>query len=211
MKNKRNLIFGIGITVALISGFMLGHFVFDQEEAASAPIRAMVPEAQRKLAIPALQQGDGSSFDMTSLQGKWSVMFFGYTNCPDICPATLTTLAQAKQEYASLNPEQTAWHFPQVVFVSVDPERDNVKLLGEYVGYFDKDFIGATGEEKLLRAITVQMNSSFITEPSENENEYQVGHSVNLVLINPDVELVAVLLPPHSVKSIMDALQHFQM
>ena len=211
MKNKRNLIFGIGITVALISGFMLGHFVFDQEETASAPIRAMVPESQRKLAIPALQQGDGSSFDMTSLQGKWSLMFFGYTNCPDVCPVTLTTLAQAKQEYASLNPEQTGWHFPQVVFVSVDPERDKVKLLGEYVGYFDKDFIGATGEEKLLRAITVQMNSSFITEPSENENEYQVGHSVNLVLINPDVELVAVLLPPHSVKSIMDALQHFQM
>lgn len=211
MQTKHKLLFVAGITIAAISGFRLGQVYFDQEETASAPIRAMVPEAQRKLAIPALQQGDGSSFDMTSLQGKWSVMFFGYTNCPDICPATLTTLAQAKQEYASLNPEQTGWHFPQVVFVSVDPERDNVKLLGEYVGYFDKDFIGATGEEKLLRAITVQMNSSFITEPSENENEYQVGHSVNLVLINPDIELVAVLLPPHSVKSIMDALQHFQM
>ena len=206
MKNKRNVIFAIGITVALISGFWFGQIFLDQkEDTASTPIRAIVPETPRKLAIPALQQGDGSSFDMASLQGKWNLLFFGYTNCPDICPTTLNTVAQAKQEA-----ERTGDQFPQVVFISVDPERDNVKVLGEYVRYFDKDFIGATGEEKLLRAITVQMNSMFMIQPSENENEYQVGHSLNLVLINPSVELVAVLRPPHSVESILDALQHFQ-
>ncbi len=205
MKNKRNVIFAIGITVALISGFWFGQIFFDQEEVVSTPIRAIVPETPRKLAIPALQQGDGSSFDMASLQGKWSLLFFGYTNCPDICPTTLNTVAQAKKKL-----EQTGLQFPQVVFISVDPERDNVKLLGDYVSYFDKDFIGATGEEKRLRAITVQMNSMFMIQPSENENEYQVGHSLNLVLINPSVELVAVLRPPHSVESILDALQHFQ-
>ncbi len=205
MKNKRNIIFAIGITVALISGFWFGRIFFDQEDVASAPIRAIVPETPRTLAIPALQQGDGSSFDMASLQGKWSLMFFGYTNCPDVCPTTLNTVAQAKKKL-----EQTGLQFPQVVFISVDPERDNVKVLGEYVRYFDKDFIGATGEEKLLRAITVQMNSMFMIQPSENENEYQVGHSLNLVLINPSVELVAVLRPPHSVESILNALQHFQ-
>ncbi len=205
MKNKRNIIFATGIAVATISGFLLGQFVFDQQEAVSVPIRAIVPETPRKLAIPALQQGDGSNLDMASLQGKWSLLFFGYTNCPDVCPTTLNTVAQAKKKL-----EQTDKQFPQVVFISVDPERDTVKVLGEYVSYFDKDFIGATGEEKLLTAITVQMNSMFMVQPSENENEYQVGHSLNLVLINPDVELVAVLRPPHSVESILDALQHFQ-
>ncbi len=205
MKNKRNIIFAAGITVATISGFLLGQFVFDQQETATSPIRAIVPETPRKLAIPALQQGDGSNLDMASLQGKWSLLFFGYTNCPDVCPTTLNTVAQAKKKL-----EQADKPFPQVIFISVDPERDNVKLLGDYVRYFDKDFIGATGEEKLLRAITVQMNSMFMIQPSENENEYQVGHSLNLVLINPSVELVAVLRPPHSVESILDALQHFQ-
>lgn len=213
MKNKRNIIFAIGTTVALISGFWFGQIFLDHEEAASAPIRAIVPETPRKLAIPALQQGDGSRFDMASLQGKWSLMFFGYTNCPDICPTTLSSIAQAKQAYikqrANQEREQAELQFPQVVFISVDPERDNVKLLGDYVRYFDKDFIGATGEEKLLRAITVQMSSTFMTQPSENENEYQVGHSLNLVLVNPDVELVAVLRPPHSVESILDALRFF--
>ena len=205
MKNKRNIIFAAGITVATISGFLLGQFVFDQQETATSPIRAIVPETPRKLAIPALQQGDGSNLDMASLQGKWSLLFFGYTNCPDVCPTTLNTVAQAKKKL-----EQADKPFPQVIFISVDPERDNVKLLGDYVRYFDKDFIGATGEEKLLRAITVQMNSMFMIQPSENENEYQVGHSLNLVLINPDVGLVAVLRPPHSVKSILEALQYFQ-
>jgi len=205
MKTKHKLLFAAGITIALISGFRLGQVYFDQQEVASEPIRAIVPETPRKLAIPALQQGNGSSFDMASLQEKWSLLFFGYTHCPDICPTTLSTVARAKSEL-----EQTAKQFPQVVFISVDPERDNVKLLGDYVSYFDKDFIGATGEEKLLRAITVQMNSMFMIQPSENENEYQVGHSLNLVLINPNVELVAVLRPPHSVESILDALQHFQ-
>ena len=202
MKNKRNLIFAIGITAALISGVWFGQIFFNQQEPASAPIRAIVPETPRKLAIPALQQGNGSSFDMASLQGKWSLLFFGYTNCPDICPTTLNTVAQAKKKL-----KQADKQFPQVVFISVDPERDNVKVLGDYVSYFDKDFIGATGEEKRLRAITVQMNSMFMVQPSENENEYQVGHSLNLILINPDVELVAVLRPPHSVETILEALK----
>lgn len=201
MKNKRNIIFAIGFTIALISGFWFGQIFFNNPQE-TTNTHLMVLETPRTLAIPALQQGNGDSFDMATLQGKWSLLFFGYTNCPDICPTTLNTVAQAKREA-----EQKGNQFPQVVFISVDPERDNVKVLGEYVDYFDKDFIGATGEEKLLRAITVQTNSMFMVQPSENENEYQVGHSLNLVLINPSVELVAVLGPPHSVESILDSLQ----
>ena len=210
MKNKRYLIFGAGITVAMISGFLLGQFVFDEQETASTPIRAMVPETPRRLAMPVLQQGNGSNFNMASLQGRWSLLFFGYTNCPDVCPSTLNSVAQAKKEYEKQALEQTGKQFPQVIFISVDPGRDTPEVLGEYVSYFDKDFIGATGEEKLLTAITVQTNSAFTTQPSKNENEYQVGHSLNLILINPDVELTAVLRPPHTAKSILDALQYFR-
>lgn len=206
MKNKKSLIFAVGISVAMISGFMAGQFAFnDQSQADATPIRALVPESARKLAIPDLQQGDGSHFNTSSLQGKWSILFFGYTHCPDVCPTTLSDLAQVKREYA----KQSGKPFPQVVFISVDPQRDTPEILGKYVSYFDKDFIGATGEEKLLTAITVQVHSTFVTKPSKNENEYQVGHSLNLILINPDAELVAVLRAPHSVKTIMDALQYF--
>jgi len=70
--------------------------------------------------------------------------------------------------------------------------------------------IGATGEEKLLRAITVQVDSSFMVEASDNPAKYMVGHSLNLILINPQLELVAILRPPHTVKSILNALRHFK-
>ena len=203
MKNKQRIFFGIGITVAVVSGFIFGQYVTDKEDAAE-PIRAMVPESPRKLALPALQR-DSGNFDMASLQGKWSLLFFGYTHCPDICPTTLATLAEAKKTVGQDNGK-----FPQVVFISVDPARDTVKILGEYVRYFDKDFIGATGEEKLLRAITVQVDSSFVIEASDNPAKYMVGHSLNLILINPQLELVAILRPPHTVKSVLNALRYFK-
>lgn len=205
MKNKRNLFFGIAAALSLIVGFLSGQIFFDQQDVESKPIRAMVPDQPRKLAIPALEQADGGRLDMASLQGKWSLMFFGYTNCPDVCPMTLRTIAEAKK-----NSGQTDKQFPQVIFISVDPARDDVELLRDYVSYFDKDFIGATGEEKLLRAITVQMSSTFLVQPSSNMAEYMVDHSLNLALINPVGELVAILRPPHSIDSILDALKYFQ-
>jgi len=205
MKVSRNVFFVAVILLATISGFIAGQFLFEPQPAApQVKIRAIVPETPRKLAVPALQH-DGGSLDMASLQGKWSLIFFGYMNCPDVCPATLNTVAQAKKQF-----EQAGVEFPQVVFISIDPYRDNVEDLGEYVRYFDETFIGATGEEKLLTAITVQTDSTFMTVPSDNPQEYKVGHSANLILVNPAVELVAVLGAPHSVESVINALNHFQ-
>ena len=205
MKAIRNVIFVTIILLAMVSGFIAGQFLSEpQPSLPEVKIRAIVPETPRKLAIPALQTDHGS-LDMASLEGNWSLVFFGYMNCPDVCPATLNTVAQAKKQF-----EQAGTEFPQVIFISIDPYRDNVKDLGEYVRYFDEAFIGATGEEKLLTAITVQTDSNFMTVPSENPQEYRVGHSANLVLIDPSVELVAVLGAPHSVESVINALEHFQ-
>lgn len=205
MKVNRNVFFVAIILLATITGFIAGQFLFAPESThPQVKIRAIVPESPRKLAIPALQS-DSGSLDMAALEGKWNLVFFGFMNCPDVCPATLNTVAQAKKQF-----EQAGSEFPQVVFISIDPYRDNVKDLGEYVRYFDETFIGATGEEKLLTAITVQTDSTFMTVPSENPQEYKVGHSANLILINPAVELVAVLAAPHTVESVIDALNHFQ-
>ena len=205
MKVSRNVFFVAIILLATISGFIAGQFLFKpQPTTPQVKIRAIVPESPRKLALPTLQR-DSGSLDMSDLEGKWSLIFFGFMNCPDICPATLNTVAQAKKQF-----EEAGAEFPQVVFISVDPYRDNVKDLGEYVRYFDEAFIGATGEEKLLTAITVQTDSTFMTLPSENPQEYKVGHSANLILINPSAELVAVLAAPHSIESVINALNHFQ-
>lgn len=151
----------------------------------------------RKLGIPHLQKDNEQLFSKQDLEGKWSLLFYGYTHCPDICPATLNTVAVAKRESRA---------FPQVVFVSVDPKRDDARLVNAYVRYFDKEFVGVTGEEKLLQAMAMQMSVASMSVPSDKPEEYLVDHSSNLLLLNPAVELVAMLRPPHTVQSIRQAL-----
>ena len=195
------------ITVAAIVALAVGFWSGQHENKPSSPSQKILSQKEkfqgvkldpaRKLGIPELQSGDGVAFSKQNLEGKWSLLFYGYTHCPDICPVTLNTVAAAKQQAGS---------FPQVVFVSVDPKRDTAKLVSEYVRYFDKDFIGVTGEEKMLQAMATQMSVVAMTVPSDKPDEYLVDHSSNLLLLNPAVELAAMLRPPHSVQSIQQAL-----
>lgn len=156
-------------------------------------------ETPRKLAVPALNKHDGSAFTASDLQGHWSLLFFGYTHCPDICPTTMNMLVAAKQ--------QATAEFPQVYFVSVDPQRDALPQLASYVDYFDKDFIGVTGEERMLDAFARQASVLFMKMPSQagSENDYLVDHSAALLLVNPEGRLAAFINPPHTPQSILKA------
>ncbi len=185
--------------VAMLAGFWFGQ---QQDHQTKPEIQGFVIDPPRRLGTPELRQADGAIFSKHDLSGHWSLMFYGYTNCPDICPTTLNTLATAKKK--SL---QSGKVFPRVVFVSVDPVRDDVDLIDEYVRYFDEDFIGVTGEEKMLQAMASQMSVAAIAMPSDDPEEYKVDHSANLMLLNPRAELVAIMRPPHSVESILETLQ----
>ena len=117
-----------------------------------SPIQGTILSPARKITVPALVKDDGSVFTLDDLTGHWSLLFFGYTHCPDICPTTMGVVAQAKKIATENN------HlFPQVIFISVDPERDKVEMLSEYVQYFDKDFIGVSGDEKLIKALLLSL------------------------------------------------------
>src|SRR4029434_1753795 len=102
--------------------------------------------------IPATQliEQDGSRFDRASLKGRWSLLFFGFTHCPGICPMTLTTLAQVRKELGGLEADE----LPQVVLVSVDPERDTPARMAEYVTKFDPSFMGVTGTTAAIDEFT---------------------------------------------------------
>ncbi len=98
--------------------------------------------------------------------------------------------------------------FPQVFFVSVDPERDKVETLTEYVQYFDTDFIAVTGDEKLIKAFTLQMSVVYMKMPAEDDTgDYLVDHSSALLLINPEGKLVAFFNSPHDPKTILKDFQ----
>ncbi len=133
-------------------------------------------------ALPAFELADhrGEPFTDDSLEGQWTLVFFGFTYCPDICPTTMAFLARFMGELEGL-PE---YDDTRVVMVSVDPARDTPQRLAEYVPYFDPGFTGVTGEFLDIHRFATALNTPFRKVPGDDEN-YLVDHSANVVLINP--------------------------
>ena len=189
---------------AMGSGFWAASYLksTDTDTPATIPPRAFhgtLLSTPRKIAIPALSKDDGSVLTAADFQNHWTLVFFGYTHCPDICPTTLNAIAQSKKQA----PED----FPNVLFVSVDPERDTVDMLGEYVQYFDPSFKGVTGDEKLIQALALQMSSVYMRMPGTKDENYLMDHSSAILALNPEGKLVAFINPPHTPENILKALK----
>ncbi|WOJ92501.1 SCO family protein [Congregibacter variabilis] len=121
----------------------------------------------------------GEPFTPASLEDQWTLVFFGFTYCPDICPTTMAFLDQFVGQLEGTEAKDT-----QVVMISVDPARDTVEQLASYVPYFNKDFTGVTGEFLDLFRFATALNTPFRKVAGQGE-DYQVDHSANVVLINP--------------------------
>lgn len=139
----------------------------------------LLPQS-RTLPELSLTDQDGRQVQVNELKNKWSLLFFGYTFCPDICPATLAQLRQLQGQL----PQETRDNL-RVILVSVDPNRDTPAQLKKYLDYFDAGFIGLTSDEKTLGALANAVSIPYIPADTSKEN-YTVDHSGNLVLIGPD-------------------------
>ena len=133
-------------------------------------------------ALPALSLTDenGQPQAVDQLKGRWTLLFFGYTFCPDICP---TTLAELRQVRSQLPPEALARL--QVTMVSVDPARDTPAQLKQYLGYYNAGYSGLTGELADIQTLANAVSIPFIPGDTRQEH-YTVDHSGNLALIGPD-------------------------
>lgn len=119
------------------------------------------------------------AFTPASVQGQWTLVFFGFTYCPDVCPTTMAFLNDFIAELEGTEAEDT-----KVVMISVDPARDTPGVLAQYVPFFNADFTGVTGEFLDLHRFATSLNTPFRKVPGQGE-DYQVDHSANVVLINP--------------------------
>ena len=165
-------------------------------------VQATVISNPRPLNPFALRDHKGEPFTLSSLQGKWTFLNFGYTYCPDVCPTTLSTLARLN---AGL--EKNGVDVPyQIVFVSIDPERDTETRLAEYVPYFSPGFVGARGEQGDLRKLTGQLGVLFVrVEEKENAGgEYLMDHTASVILIDPGGRLRAIFSAPHKASVMME-------
>ena len=139
----------------------------------------------------------GRRFDLDDLRGRFSLLFFGFTNCPDICPLTLQLLANARTEMAERNPKLT----PGVVFVSVDPSRDSPERIASYLRKFDPQFIGVTGSDQALSPLLKALGVT--VEKHEHGGEhYNVVHNSTVYVIGPQAEWIALSSAPHDATTI---------
>lgn len=134
----------------------------------------------------------GEVFNQENLQDVWTIVFFGFTHCPDICP---TTLAILNDTYSKLKDHER--ERMQIVMISIDPERDTEEKLAEYVPYFNDEFIGVTGNKHLIRRLTAELNVAYNQVPLDT-GDYTVDHSTQLVLINPKGHYHGFFKAPHS-------------
>ncbi len=186
--------------VAVAAGILSARWVLQRQAGAqSALTTATLLSPPRPVPPLALVDQDNRPFDAQRLRGGWSLLFFGFTSCPDACPTTMAALAQTNKLLADL-PEELR---PRVVLISVDPERDTPERLGAYVKAFDPSFTGATGTKAAIDELAQRMGVLAATRPLEGGG-YTVDHSASVFLIDPDGALHALFSAPHTPKLIAD-------
>ncbi|CAM3930245.1 SCO family protein [Rheinheimera salexigens] len=183
----RNIILALIAIVAVVSGVML----YQMQQQSAEPSHALVYPQPRTLSDFNLTDQFGEKVDRERLYGQWTLAFVGYTYCPDICPLTLAKLAGVQPELAAMVEQPL-----KIWFVSVDPNRDTVPQLNNYVNYFAQPaVIGMTAGHDQLFPFVRQLGLMYAIGNTTEPN-YAVDHSASIVLINPQGQLVAMFKPP---------------
>ncbi|WP_299081488.1 SCO family protein [uncultured Paraglaciecola sp.] len=184
-KLQAGLIAFIALIVGVIVAITIAPPAADKTQHVS-----LYPQA-RALPDFRLVDHNNQTFTPADLKGHWSLVFVGYTYCPDICP---TTLAELKSIYPEL--QKIVSDFPiQVVLLSVDPKRDTPERLNEYINFFDPEFIAVSGEHGQLFPLVRAMGMMYSMSESTDNPNYLVDHSSSVVIVNPDALVIGRFKP----------------
>ncbi len=207
------VLFVILAAVGVAAGLWAGKALFGGKSAPSpdelAQLNATALPESRPLKPFKLRDQNDQAFDLSRLKDHWTLIFFGYTHCPDVCPATLAIMAQAHKLLAETPEDLQATQF---VFVSVDPQRDTTDQLKSYVGYFNPTFLGVTGEAGEIDRLTRQMGVAYAINKGDDptRTNYTVDHSAAILLIDPSGGFRAVFSTPHSAENISVAFRRIR-
>ena len=155
------------------------------------------------------------AFTTEQLKGKWSILFFGFTSCPDVCPVEMAILHAISRQLAALSVPT-----PQIILVSVDPENDTSLVLKNYLKSFSNNFIGLTGKTAEIKRFAKELGIYHQkTSPEKTDNvdhsqhgksstKIQISHTASYLLINPNAEYHAVFSAPHNVTQVAKTFQN---
>lgn len=203
MTRVQKTVFILVALVALVLGLTVNKVLSGRGQGdPTAMIDAGIILLPTSRSLPDLQMTDqnGKTVSISDLKGKWTMLFFGYTFCPDICPTTLAELRQIKSEL----PKEVLSKL-QIVLVSVDPNRDTPQQLKQYLGYFDPDFRGLTAPVADIQKLANAVSIPFIPADTSKPN-YTVDHSGNLALLGPDGTQRGFIRSPLNVKKMVAQL-----
>lgn len=190
---QRTLV-GLVAVVALITGVIGALYIAPPDSNINEPAQTTsfrFYPAPRALSEFQLTTQYGETLTQDSLKEQWTLVFLGYTFCPDICPTTMAGLNRVYSQIQAVDSEYPV----KVLFISVDPKRDSVERLKEYTGFFNKEFIAATGEHKYLFPLTRSMGMMYAMAESTDNPNYLVDHSGSIVVINPQAQVVGRFKP----------------
>lgn len=189
---NKNLFFALIAIVTLVAGVSMS-LVIKPSQSAKPQYLQSYPQP-RTLPDFNLTDAKGQPFAKAQLQGHWTLAFTGYTFCPDICPTTLAELAKVYPQIASIESAQPI----QILFISVDPKRDDTPRLAEYINFFNPEFKAATGEHAQLFPLIRAMGMMYAIADSTDNPNYLVDHSASVVLINPSAQVIGRFKPDYA-------------
>jgi len=202
-KGVRNtLLWTLGF-IALVLGLFLANFLAPRQltEAQYREMGYFGFPRPREVAEFQLISEEGEAVNRASLAGDWTLVFFGFTFCPDVCP---TTLAVTNQALANMSQRGAAP--PQVLMVTVDPERDTPEQIKAYVEAFNPAFTGYTGEFDELVKFATSVNVAFGKVPGAEPGTYTMDHTANLIVLNPAGHYVGFIKQPHRAEAIAEVM-----
>lgn len=142
--------------------------------------------------------------DSKTLRGKVLLVYFGYTHCPDICPASLASGGQALKALTPAERQRV-----QMVMISVDPKRDTVQRLKEYTAYFHPDMLGATGSPEEVAALAKAFGAGYVIQAPKADGRYAVDHTTSTYVVGPDGKLAQVVDLHAGTEAVVKAIRQY--
>ncbi|WP_186297569.1 SCO family protein [Sedimenticola selenatireducens] len=206
--HSSNKAFILVAVIAVALGITANLFLKSPKEDArnTAPLQissgTLIPNPRPLLPF-SLTDHSGKNFSHETIKGHWQLLSFGYTHCPDICPTTLAMLARVDDQINKHTPNPNI----QTAFISIDPQRDTVEKLANYMPYFNPRFLGVTGTTPELENLTRQLGVLYArVETDGSVLDYLMDHSSTIILLNPKGEYQAVFSAPHAANQIAEDL-----
>jgi len=199
---KKNFLIAPIAILFLLIGMLSAHWLTDRS-GGPPETEAVILEQPRMLPDQILLDHHGSAWSPRRMEGQWTMVFFGFTHCPDICPETMVIMNQVHrliEEGGKVLP-------PSVVFVSVDPARDTPDRLANYVPYFNRNFLGVTGNQQSIEELAQAMAVPLRIPDRDPSEDYEVDHGAQIILVGPEGHVRAFFTPPHQAQKIASDLE----